>query len=215
MIIYNDHWTLLWNSPSLVCVKWNWVWELSSIKKALIPMLISKRKEATPAAINVMPEVVLLANGRDSSVVIIAAHDSGPGHWVYKEWFVALSNLSLDHLLEGFDAHSTSKSIARNTSHLVHAHSTHHSASGNRVMRLDWGEGYWSIFWLPSLKPNMWESQLSRTKDGHHVWHTATWIKTAVNIFPLISESLSEKFDAFNFHDREYRWHVVHMNTSV
>jgi len=110
-------------------------------------MLVSKGKESTPTAINVMPEVIFLANSRYATVVIVAAHDGGTSHGVDKEWLVSLGNLSLDHFFESLDTHSTSESIARNSSHLVHSHSTDHSASGNGIVGLDWGEADWLVLW--------------------------------------------------------------------
>ena len=86
-------------------------------------MLVSEGEEATPAAVNVMPEPILLADGRNGAVVIVAAHDGGASHGVAIEWLVSFGNLGLYHLFKSLDAHPTSESITWDSSHLVHSHS--------------------------------------------------------------------------------------------
>jgi len=178
-------------------------------------VLFSEGQEATPAAVNVMPESILLADGRIGTVVIVAAHDGGASHGIDEEWLVSFGNLGLYHLFESFDAHPTSKSITWDSSHLVQSHSANSGCPRNGIVRLDWCEANWLILRSPAFQPDVWEGLVPGAEHGHHVRLTATWIEAAIDGLWVEAESLAKEFDTFDLHHGEDRRNVIDMDAGV
>jgi len=198
-----------------MCVQRNWVRKFSSIEKTLVFMLVSKCQETSPTCIDMMPKSILFTDSWDFMVVIKAPHNCWAGHRVHIEWFVSFCDLIFNLIFQCLNIHSSSPSLTRYLSHLIHSHPTYHCSPCNRIMWLSRSESYRSIFWSPALHSNMWEVFMSCAECRHYIWHTTAWVKSAIYSFRVVSKWFSEKLDAFNFHHGENRRHMVNMCASV
>jgi hypothetical protein len=102
-----------------------------------------------------------------------------------------------------------------NLSNLVHAHSRHHGASVDSIMRLSGSKGNWFVFGLPSLEFDVWEVLVSCGKKRHLESHASSWASYSIDFISWHTKFGTKELDELLLHDGEDWRHVINMRSGV